>query len=99
MLEDAQVDTFVLPLHGPRRYDADKLQGEALTIEAVRELLGQPVLVQNTGARLESGTLVRATDEGWLSIYAESDGSKGCSGTSLDGIDWIGRAWLLEPAG
>ncbi len=97
MLEDAQVSEFTLPLHGPANYEvAERLEGDAVTVEALRALLGEPVLMQERGGRLEARSLVGVTDDGVVSTYYESDGSSGGGGTGRDGIEWIGRAWFVR---
>ncbi len=97
MLEDAQVDTFTLPLHGPSHYETThKLRGDALSVDALRALLGQPVLFKQKGGRLEAMTLVAVRDDGGISLYYESEGSSGGTGCGLERIGWIGRAWYVE---
>lgn len=99
MFEDAQVTEYILPTFGAKQYTTNdqELRGEAITIERVRALLGQPVLAQGR-YRLEIGTLINVNDQGWLSIYHEASGggSYGSSGASLDEIEYIGRAWYVE---
>lgn len=97
MLESAQVSEFTLPLHGPSNYEvAERLEGDAMTVEALRALLGEPVLVQERGGRLEARALVAVADDGAVSTYYESDGSSGGGTTGRDGIAWIGRAWFVR---
>lgn len=65
MFEDAQVTEYVLPCFGAKQYSTkdQEMRGEAITVERVRALLGQPVLIQGD-YRLEIGALINVNDEG-----------------------------------
>lgn len=97
MLGNASVKEFILPNEGSMSYTVkEKLEGEALTADAIKALLGEPVLVQVKNARLEVGTVIRADDEGSFTIYSARDGSQSSSGYSPSSVEWMGRAYYLE---
>lgn len=97
MLSDATVKEFILPNEGSKSYTVkEKLEGDAITPAAIKALLGEPVLVQGSGGRLEIGALVRADDEGSFTIYSARDGSQSSRGFSPSSVDWMGRAYFLE---
>ena len=97
MLEGAMVEAFIMPELGVSHYTTkERLEGEALTPEALQELLGQPVLSQGDWGRLEIGTLVRATDQGQVTIFKQRNGSMGSTGYDISSLEWIGRAWYVE---
>ncbi|MEC9396817.1 MAG: hypothetical protein VX475_04350, partial [Myxococcota bacterium] len=97
MLSDATVKEFILPNEGSKSYTVkEKLEGDAITPAAIKALLGEPVLVQGSGGRLEIGALVRAADEGSFTNYSARDGSQSSRGFSPSSVDWMGRAYFLE---
>ena len=97
MLRKGCVTEFILPNEGAKSYTAkEKLEGDAITPEAIQALLGEPVLVQTSGGRLEIGALVQADDKGGFTVYSAHGGSQSSRGLSPDSVDWIGRAYYLE---
>lgn len=89
---------YAVPAHSPERYGTrEALSGEALTVSAVRALLGEPVKISGmryTGDAV--GVLVKVTGEGFLSLYEETpEGGYRNRLGRLSQLERIGRAWLL----
>lgn len=95
--KDLVLDTYVIPVLGVGHYiTKDALCGEGITVEAVRELLGCPVLVVGGWRGREVGMLASVSDEGHIQVYNESGGGYGTSGMSLGDLESIGRAWYMR---
>ena len=97
VVEHLERDEYVLTTFGPSHYVAkEPLVGDALTVEALRGLLGEPVKVVGGWNGQSAGTLIQVDDHGNCTIYEESSGSYGTSGLGLSDIESIGRAWYMQ---
>ncbi len=95
--EHLERSEYVLTTFGPSQYTTkEALSGDDLTVEALRELLGEPVKVLGGWNGHQVGTLLEVSDDGWCLVYAETSGSYGTTGLGIDDIESIGRAWFMR---
>jgi len=95
--EHLKLEEYVLPSFGASHYATKEvLEGDQLTVDAVRELVGVPVKVLGGWSGEEVGIIIALSDDGSFTLYAESSGSYGTSGLNVSGVESIGRAWHVR---
>lgn len=98
--EEAQVDVVQMPARPLHEYHAPApLYGDAITPEALRQLVGETVLYcEDWRPRYVSiVTILAMTDYGLSYYYVSPSGGAGSGSISADSLFWIGEAeWLGE---
>lgn len=92
--EDYPLKDVVIALHAANRYVAEPvIEDPAAMATAVRELIGQPVLVVPKRGPAEIGTIFDTREDG-VYLYSESEFVSGGSFYAYKDLGALGRAWL-----
>ena len=96
--DDYKLPRAFIALHGSNRYVADPVIKDPATMAtAVRELIGQPVVVVPKRGPNEIGTIVEVREDG-VYLYSESEWGWGGSFHAFVSMAALGRAWLKVKA-
>lgn len=94
---ETSLSSFVIPSLGAGHYATrEALTGEALTVGALRQLLGQPVLLEVARHGRVVGALIHIVYHGRLTLYHESSDAYGTHQFNLRDLTSAGRAWYVR---